>query len=94
VKTDNIIIRPGRKEDRADIWRLLHCEGKAAKEELSSEGCFVLIKGEKMLGVFIGESDVAVHPLYSQVLVEDILVKSVTGLLDTACSKRQMRGEN
>jgi hypothetical protein len=79
-----IIIRPARAADYMDIWRLLACEGKhIAMEELvkSAGGYFVLLKDEKLLGTYQSSCSVAVHPLYSQTLVENVMLKAITGLL-------------
>ncbi len=35
-------------------------------------GYFVLSKDEKLLGIYQSSCNVAVHPLYSQTLVEDL----------------------
>lgn len=81
---DIIIIRPARAADYMDIWRLLACEGKyIAMEELvkSAGGYFILLKDEKLLGTYQSPCSVAVHPLYSQTLVEDLMLKAVGGLL-------------
>jgi hypothetical protein len=79
-----IIIRPTRAADYTDIWRLLHCEGKhIAMEDLvkNAAGYFVLLQDEKLVGVYQAPADVAVHPLYPQTLVEDVMRKTVKGLL-------------
>jgi hypothetical protein len=83
VKVDYIIIRQGRKADESAVWRLLHAEGRQdclAEFAGNPEGSFVLLKGEKLLGVYLGTGSVAVHPLYSENLVGDVLTKTVAGL--------------
>jgi hypothetical protein len=85
-------IRSATNGDIPAIWRLLHSDGRSTDDAaIASElpHFYLLFQGTKLLGVYRDGSSqrqpdywAAVHPLYSQGLVEDILHKTVNGLIN------------
>lgn len=90
MKAKAIVIRRAHKADILDIWHLFHAEGIALSVgdvEERLDNCYVVERGTKVLGAY-NHSDgqqpelIAVHPLYPQKVVEDIMIKVVNNLLD------------
>ncbi len=87
---EHITVRAARKSDISGMWRLMHCEGRDQDEgaiAASLGNFYVLTRGRELLGVYrAGAGDdtagwAAVHPLFGQELVEDIMARTVNGLL-------------
>lgn len=91
-----ITIRAAATADVPAIRRLLHCEGRSMDEAVIAANLasfYVLAQGMKLLGVYYCGQDgspawTAVHPLFGQRLVEEILTKAVNGLVDTDLPRR------
>ncbi|MDR7867857.1 MAG: hypothetical protein RIN56_13695 [Sporomusaceae bacterium] len=87
MEKEFITVRAARRADIPGMWRLLHCEGRCLDEAAIAAGLgnfYVLTRGPKLLGVYnAGDAAgwTAVHPLFGQDLVEDIMAKAVNGLL-------------
>lgn len=91
-----IIVRAATADDVPAIRRLLHCEGRnmddgAIAADLAS--FYVLAQGVKLLGVYCRGKDgapawTAVHPLFGQRLVEEILARAVNGLISEDLPRR------
>jgi hypothetical protein len=92
VEKEFITVRAARRADIPGMWRLLHCEGRDLDEAAIASGLgnfYVLTRGHELLGVYragamndaVGWA--AVHPLFGQDLVEDIMAKAVNGLLNS-----------
>ena len=90
MEKEFITVREARSADIPGMWRLLHCEGRDLDEAALAAALgnfYVLTRGPQLLGVFhagamadsVGWA--AVHPLFGQELVEDIMAKAVNGLL-------------
>ncbi len=89
MATGEIIIRAAKIDDVPSIRRLLHCEGRvmddgAIAADLAS--FYVLAQGAKLLGAYRrgccgSPAWTAVHPLFGQRLVEEILAGAVNGLM-------------
>lgn len=84
-----ITIRAAATADVPELCRLLHCEGRDMDEGAVVAGLadfYVLAQGPKLLGAYCRRQDglpawTAVHPLFGQQLVEDILTRTVNGLI-------------
>lgn len=90
MEKEFITVRAAARVDIPGMWRLLHCEGRDLDEAAIAAGLgnfYVLSRGPELLGVYhagaaAGSGDwAAVHPLFGQDLVEDIMAKAVNGLL-------------
>lgn len=87
MSSREIIIRAAEKDDVPAIRRLLHCEGRFMGDEAIAADLasfFVMTQGAKLVGVYcrgMGGSPAwaAVHPLFGQQMVEEILAKTVNG---------------
>lgn len=88
MEKEFITVRAASWADIPGMCRLLHCEGRYLDEAAIAAGLgnfYVLTRGPELLGVYdAGEAAgwTAVHPLFGQNLVEEIMVKAVNGLLN------------
>lgn len=96
VQTGLVVIRPATSGDIADIWRLLHCEGRDMSDEDIAAilgDLYLLYQGAKLVGVYRDsrsgeEAWASVHPLYPQGVVEEIMAEAVNGLFDDISQSR------
>jgi N-acetylglutamate synthase-like GNAT family acetyltransferase len=89
METETIVIRQAHNEDVRDIWHLLHSEGcHIHADEIAEEPerFYLMLHGTRLLGVCDnwdrGEKPrwVAVHALFPQKFIEEIMVKAVNGV--------------
>jgi hypothetical protein len=87
--SEAIVIRQAQCKDVHDIWHLLHSEGCYMNvNEIAErpERFYLMLHGTRLLGVCnIWSKEekpwwVAVHPLFPQKLIEEIMVKAVNGV--------------
>jgi hypothetical protein len=86
-----VIIRSATAADIPAIWRLLHSEGRTMDDGVIAAALarlYVLARGKTLVGVYhAGRRDggaqvwAAVHPLFGERLVEEIMALTVNGLL-------------
>jgi hypothetical protein len=87
---NSMVIRFAQKGDIEAIWDLLHADCRTWNQQQIDnklDKLLVLIKNQKMLGVLYGEFKhenstvfwVAIHPLYPEKLLQDILIKGFYG---------------
>ncbi len=91
-----VIIRTATAADIPAIWRLLHSEGRTMDDGAIAAALarlYVLARGATLIGVYhAGRGDggvpawAAVHPLFGERLVEEILALTVNGLLADNCA--------
>ncbi len=91
-----VIIRAATATDIPAIWRLLHNEGRSMADgaiAATLPQLYILARGTKLVGVYCagqGEEGArawaAVHPLFGERLVEEIMALTVNGLLADNCA--------
>jgi len=90
MEKEFITVRAATTADIPEMWGLLHCEGRSLDEgdiAAELESFYVLSRGTALLGVYFGGAGggsaawAAVHPLFGQDMVEDIMAKAVNGLI-------------